>query len=104
MYEKNITTFFWLGPELQYYLTPNNMFFPTLIVFKSEVLQLLLASLVAQTVKNPPAMQETWVRYLDWEDPLEDSMATHSSVLAWRIPMDRGAWRATVHGVTKNRT
>ena len=77
------------------------MFFPTLIVFKSEVLQLLLASLVAQTVKNPPAMQETWVRYLDWEDPLEDSMATHSSVLAWRIPMDRGAWWATVHGVRK---
>ena len=80
------------------------MFFPTLIVFKSEVLQLLLASPVAQTVKNPPAMQETWVRYLDWEDPLEDSMATHSSVLAWRIPMDRGAWWATVHGVTKNWT
>ena len=48
MYEKNITTFFCLGPELQYYLTPNNMFVPTLIIFKSEVLQLLLASLVAQ--------------------------------------------------------
>ena len=36
-----------------------------------------------------------------WEAPLEESMGTHSSVLAWRIPMDRGAWRATVHGVTK---
>ena len=44
------------------------------------------ASLVAQLVKNPPAMQETWVRSLGWEDPLEKRMATHSSVLAWRIP------------------
>ena len=44
------------------------------------------ASLVAQTVKNPPAMQETWVRSLGWEDPLEKGMATHSSILAWKIP------------------
>ena len=44
------------------------------------------ASLVAQTVKNLPAMQETWVQSLDWEDPLEKEMATHSSILAWRIP------------------
>ena len=43
-------------------------------------------SLVAQMVKNPPAMQETQVRSLLWEDPLEDEMATHSSILAWRIP------------------
>ena len=43
-------------------------------------------SLVAQMVKNPPAMQETWVRTLGWEDPLEEGMATHSSILAWRIP------------------
>ena len=43
-------------------------------------------SLVAQMVKNLPEMQETWVRSLDWEDPLEKGMATHSSVLAWRIP------------------
>ena len=56
------------------------------------------ASLVAQTVKNPPAMQETWVRSLGLEDPLEESMATHSSILALRIPMDRGAWQAIVHG------
>ena len=56
------------------------------------------ASLVAQAVKNLPAMWETWVQSLDWEDPLEEGMATHSSILAWRIPMDRGAWRATVHG------
>ena len=44
------------------------------------------ASLVAQLVKNPPAMQETWVRTLGWEDPLEKEKATHSSILAWRIP------------------
>ena len=44
------------------------------------------ASLVAQTVKNLPAMQETWVRSLDWEDPLEEEMATHSSIFAWEIP------------------
>ena len=47
-----------------------------------------------QTVKNPPAMWETWVRSLSWEGLLEEGMATHSSILAWRIPMDRGTWRA----------
>ena len=50
-------------------------------------------------VKNLPAMQEIWVLSLSQEDPLEKGMATHSSILAWRIPMDRGAWQATVHGV-----
>ena len=54
--------------------------------------------------KNLPAMWETWVRSLGWEDPLEEGMATHSSILAWRIPMDRGAWWATVRGVTKSQT
>ena len=49
------------------------------------------ASLVSQTGKNPPAMRETWVQPLGWEDPLEEVMATHSSTLAWKIPMDRGA-------------
>ena len=44
------------------------------------------ASIVAQLVKNPPAMRETWVRSLGWKDPLERGMATHSSILAWRIP------------------
>ena len=63
-----------------------------------------LASLMAQMVKNLPAMRETWVRSLGWEDALEESMATHSSILSWRIPMDRGAWWATVHGVTKSQT
>ena len=46
------------------------------------------ASLVAQTVKNPPAMHKTWVPSLGWEDPLEKGMAIHSNILAWRIPMD----------------
>ena len=67
-------------------------------------LQYSWASLMAQMVKNPPAMQETRVRSLGWEDPLEERMATHSSILPWRIPMDRGAWRATVHGVAKSQT
>ena len=49
-------------------------------------LQCSVTSLLAQMVKNPPAMQETWVRSLGWEDPLEEGLATHSSVLAWRIP------------------
>ena len=61
-------------------------------------------SLVAQMVKNLSAMQETWVRSLGWEDPLEEGVATHSSILTWRIFMDRGAWRATVHGVAKSWT
>ena len=55
-------------------------------------------SLVAQMVKDLPAMWETWVR------SLEEGMATHSSILAWRTPMDIGAWWATVHGVAKSQT
>ena len=55
-------------------------------------------SLVAQLVKNPPAIQETWVRSLSWEDPLEKGKATHSSILACRIPWTR------VHGVAKSQT
>ena len=59
---------------------------------------------MAPTLKNPPEMQETWVQSLGWEDLQEDGMATYSSILAWRIPMDRGAWWATVQGVTKSQT
>ena len=65
-------------------------------------LQYSLASLVAQMVKNPLAVRETWIQSLGWEDPLEEGMATHSSILAWRIPMDRRVWRATVHRVAKS--
>ena len=62
-------------------------------------LQCFGASLVAQMVKNLPAMQETCVQSLGWEDPLEEGMAIHSSILAWRIPMARGD-----HGVTRSQT
>ena len=68
------------------------------------MLKYYAASLVALMIKNPPAMQETWVQCLGREDPLEEGMATHSSMLACRIPMDRGAWRAAVCGVAKSRT
>ena len=61
-------------------------------------------SLIAQLVKNLPATQETPLRFLGREDPLEEGMATHSSILAWRIPMDRGAWQATVHGIAESDT
>ena len=60
---------------------------------------------MAQMVKKPLAMQEkTWVRSLGWENPLEKGIPTHTSILAWRIPMDREAWSATVHQVAKSRT
>ena len=49
-------------------------------------------------------MWETWVRSLGWKDLLEEGMATHFNIAAWRIPMDRGTWQATVHGVTKSLT
>ena len=55
-------------------------------------------------VKNLPAMRETWAQSLGWEDPLEEDMATDSSILAWRIPKNRGAWQAIQSGVTKSRT
>ena len=59
---------------------------------------------MAQMAKNQPAMWETRVRSLGWEEPLEEAMTTHSSILAWRILMDRGASWATVHGITKSQT
>ena len=59
------------------------------------------ASLVAQIVKNLPAVQETWVQFLGQEDPLEKGMATHSSILTWRIPWTEEAGGAIVHGVVK---
>ena len=62
----------------------------------------MIYSPVVQSVKNLPAIQETWVQALGWEDPLEENMATHSSILAWRIPMDRGSWPAAVHGITES--
>ena len=63
----------------------------TLILWPSDAKSQIIdkvgrASLVAQLVKKPPAMQETWVRFLGWEDSLEKGKATHSSILAWKIP------------------
>ena len=57
-----------------------------------------------QQQKTCLPMQEMWVQSLGWKDALEKEMETHSSILSWRIPMDRGAWRAIVHGVTKSWT
>ena len=62
------------------------------------------ASLVAQRVKSLPATRDTWAWSLGWEDPLEEGMATHSNILAWRTPMERGAWWATVYGIAKSWT
>ena len=60
---------------------------------------------MTQIVKNPPARRETWVWSLGWEYRLEEGMATHSSILAWRIPIGRGTWyMATVHGIAKSRS
>ena len=72
--------------------------------YMSKVSDTSRASLEPQMVKESPAMWEAWVPSLGWEDPLEEGTATHSSILAWRIPMDRWARRATVHGVAKSRT
>ena len=55
-------------------------------------------------LKNPPAMQETWVQSLGWDDPLEEDITNHASIPVWRIPMYRGAWQAAVHGVAKSQT
>ena len=75
------------------------------VSFSFQVLNSITSHyLVAQMVTNLPAMQETWVRPLGWEDPMEEGMATHSSVLAWRTAMDRGAWKAAVHGVAQSWT
>ena len=64
----------------------------------------MTASLMAHMVENLSVIQETRVRSVGWEDPMEKGLATHSNILPWRIPMDRGAWQATVHGVAKSWT
>ena len=68
---------------------PHSPLSPLLLSFLLNVI-LFRALLVAQLVKNPPAMQETWVQSLGWEDPLEEIMETHSNILAWRVHKDRG--------------
>ena len=74
----------------------------SLIIFKYGLG--LWGFLHGSVVKNLPVTQEMWVQSLGWEDPLKAGMATHSSVLTWGIPMDRGAWRAVVHGITKSQS
>ena len=69
-----------------------------------SLLRTVYPSLVAQMVKNFPVMQGTRVQSLGQKDPLEKGMATLSSILAWRIPMDRRAWRATLHGAAQSQT
>ena len=64
----------------------------------------ILGFLAGSDSKEPACSAGDLGRSLGWEDALEKGMATHSSILAWRIPMDRGAWRATVHGVAKSQT
>jgi len=64
-------------------------------------MELTLSSLIAQLVNHLPAMQETLVQFLGQEDPLDKEMATHSSNSCLENPMDRGAWQATLHGVTR---
>ena len=66
-------------------------------------LQYSQASVVAQTVKNLPAMRETWVQSLGWEDPPEEGMATHSNILAWRIPWTQEPGRLQTMGSQKGR-
>ena len=64
----------------------------------------LITRILAQLIKNLSAIQETLVVFLGQENLLEESMATYLSILAWRLSMDRGAWWAIVHGVTKSQT
>ena len=79
MIEANLTVTSAVQRSLYFVLNPQRPFLYQL-QFDS------IASLVAQTVKNPPAMRRTWVQSLGWEDPLEKGTAAHSSILAWRIP------------------
>ena len=92
----------------QQHVTTGKTIALTIWSFVGKVTSLLFntlsRALVTQLVKNLPAMWETWVQSLGWEDPLEEGMATHSSILAWRISMDRGAWGATIHGVARSQT
>ena len=89
--------FFFLHPYVLVSSCPN----PWSTHFLFPCFRILQASLVAQTVKNLPAMQESRVWSLSREDPWRRTWQTHSSIFAWRIPWTEGAWWATVHGVSK---
>ena len=77
-------------------------YFELKAVENKQILVMILGYPDGSAVENLSAMQDTWVQSLNWEDPLEKGMATHSSILAWEIPWT--GWQATVHGVTKSWT
>ena len=85
---KFIPKYFILGDTILKvtFLTPSSCYFIVGIKKCHQFLYVNLVSLIAQMVKNPPAMQEAPVRFLGWEDPLEKGKTTHSNILAWRIP------------------
>ena len=87
-----------LPPPPTFFLVESSTFLLIRLKMNKNFYALIRASLIAQLVKNLPAMQETWDRSLGWEDPLEKGKATHSSIQAWRI-----LW-TTVHGITKSWT
>ena len=88
-----MTVSFWECPE-EFKECPKGLNFGSRFISESSLV-------VAQKIKHLPAVRETQGRSLGQEDPLEKGMATNSNILAWRIPMDRGAWWATVQGVSK---
>ena len=82
---KNFLVLFWSSSHLHLPTSRQSLSVTRVCVAKNLCL-IFWASLVAQIVKNLPEMRETWIWSLDWEDPLEEGKATHSSILAWRIP------------------
>ena len=88
--------------ETLIYLNHHCLTFFFLVYFLITSMHVYWASLIAQLIKESTCNVRPWDRSLGWEDPLEEGMATHSTILTWRIPMDAGGWWATVHGVTKS--
>ena len=91
------------SPFLSDVLFSSHIFYSILLYKENNIyleLSFISGFLGGSLIENLPACAGS----LGWEDPLEKEMATHSSILAWRIPMDRGAWRAIVHGVAKSQT
>ena len=97
-------SFHQLENQINTYHYNQNIYFHLMFTILLSIFTLDWFSLVAQMVKNLPVMQETCVLSLGWEDTLKDRVATHSSILAGRIPMDKGAWKVTVYGVAQSWT